>query len=174
MKSDAEIVQEIVAGKQSAYAELVERYEYSVRAVAAEILGDLHSAEDVAQEAFLTAYVKLKTLRKPSAFGAWIFRTARRMAIRASRKAHKWESLDESTAMSEESTDGRLDEEALELMNLVARLPRHERRVVLLKHFGDRNVSEIARMTNRPVGTVTKQLSRAHARLRGWMKGDGE
>ena len=49
-------------------------------------------------------------------------------------------------------------------------LPSQEQRVVLLRYFEGHPVGDIARMIGRPIGTVTKQLSRAHARLRRQME----
>jgi RNA polymerase sigma-70 factor (ECF subfamily) len=45
-------------------------------------------------------------------------------------------------------------------------LPDHEREVLLLRHFDGHDLAAIAAILSRPLGTVTKQLSRAHARLR--------
>jgi DNA-directed RNA polymerase specialized sigma24 family protein len=44
--------------------------------------------------------------------------------------------------------------------------------VVALRHFDGHSVQQIADVTDRPVGTVTKQLSRAHQRLRQWLEED--
>jgi len=52
------------------------------------------------------------------------------------------------------------------LLNLISRLPDHERVLIGLRFFDGQSVAEIAQITARPVGTVTKQLSRAIARLR--------
>ena len=62
--------------------------------------------------------------------------------------------------------NGQLDESSQQLLAAVTQLPRHERRVLMLKHFDGHSVRTIAEMTGRPVGTVTKQLSRAYQRLR--------
>ncbi len=52
------------------------------------------------------------------------------------------------------------------LLSAVARLPRHERLVVSMRYFDGCPVAEVALALGRPVGTVTKQLSRAIERLR--------
>jgi RNA polymerase sigma-70 factor (ECF subfamily) len=58
------------------------------------------------------------------------------------------------------------DDEERALLAAVARLPRAEREVVLLRHFEGRSLPDAARLLGRPLGSVTKQLSRAHQRLR--------
>lgn len=51
------------------------------------------------------------------------------------------------------------------MLNLVAALPDQERAVVLLRYVQGHDVAAIAVILGSPVGTVTKQLSRAHKRL---------
>ena len=57
-----------------------------------------------------------------------------------------------------------------DLAAMIARLPRQECVVVTLKHLNELPIAEIARITGRPVGTVTKQLSRAYTRMRPWLE----
>jgi RNA polymerase sigma factor (sigma-70 family) len=52
------------------------------------------------------------------------------------------------------------------LLAAVMRLPERERQLLMLRHFGGHSVADIAEMLGRPVGTVTKQLSRSYGRLR--------
>lgn len=66
--------------------------------------------------------------------------------------------------------NGRSDELLEELFRAVSRLPERQRRIVLLRYFDGLSVREVAEATGRPVGTVTKYLSRAHRRLRQLLK----
>ena len=75
-----------------------------------------------------------------------------------------------SKDISREQCNGRLSEASEQLLRAVMTLPSQERRVVLLRYFEGHPVGDIARMIGRPTGTVTKQLSRAHARLRRQME----
>jgi RNA polymerase sigma-70 factor, ECF subfamily len=54
------------------------------------------------------------------------------------------------------------------LLSLVARLPDHERVLIGQRYLDGHSIAEIAAITSRPIGTVTKRLSRAIARLRLW------
>ena len=54
------------------------------------------------------------------------------------------------------------------LLSLIARLPENQRVLIGLRYFDGQSTGEIAEITGRPVGTVTKQLSRAMGRLRAW------
>ncbi len=166
MESDRQLVEAAREGDRPSFAKLVERYERTVRAVALNVLEDRHEASDAAQEAFVIAYRKLRTLRRPSAFGAWLGRIARRQALRLARSRRRAAPLGAAEDVACAGDNGRLREEHEQLLAAVERLPRHERAVVMLRHFDGRSVGQIAEMTGRPVGTVTKQLSRAHERLR--------
>ena len=166
MKSDAEVVEAVRCGDKASFGVLVERYQRAVHVAAIGILHDEHAAEDVAQEAFVSAYKKLSDLHDGMAFGAWVLTIARRQALRRSRKEGRMVSLEGLAVPAGEHPDPQLDETSHRLLAAVTRLPEHERQVVLLKHFSGLTVRTIGDITGRPVGTVTKQISRAYARLR--------
>ena len=171
VQTDAELVKAVLAGERRAFAELVKRYEQAVRAVAVDVLGDIHAAEDVAQDCFVIAYQKLNKLRKPSAFGYWLLKVARREAISRGRSGVKMASLEESKVAAVADCDGQLDEGLQEVLAAVMKLPSHEQQVVMLRYFNGQSIRGIAEVTGRGIGTVSKQLSRAHERLREMLKG---
>jgi RNA polymerase sigma-70 factor (ECF subfamily) len=172
MRSDAEIVQDVLEGDRGAFAALVTRHERAVWATAWRVLRDDHAAADAGQEAFLQAFHRLGGLRQPERFGVWLLRIARRESIRMARRRAR----DPSRPLDEADADppSRRDRDpttgfsavAEELLAAVARLPEHERVVVALHYLDGRPVAEIAGALGRPVGTITKQLSRAILRLK--------
>ncbi len=171
VQADAELVKAVLSGERKAFAELVKRYERAVRALALSVLGDSHAAEDVTQDCFVIAYEKLAELRKPEAFGGWLLKIARREAVSRGRLRVKMASLEESKIAAAKDRDGQLDEDLQEVLTAVMKLPRHERQVVMLRYFNGQSIRGISEMTGRAIGTVSKQLSRAHERLRGILKG---
>jgi RNA polymerase sigma-70 factor, ECF subfamily len=171
MHSDEELVRVARLGRRDAFASLVDRYERVVWVTARRILGDDHAAADAAQEAFLQAYRRLHALREPSLFAGWLLRIARREATRMARlrSRHPTRSLDECVEEQPshpDDSEGRFSADSEELLAAIADLPDHERSVVVLRYVDGRSVAEIAAASGRPVGTVTKQLSRALERLR--------
>jgi RNA polymerase sigma-70 factor, ECF subfamily len=166
MKSDSDLVKAVLEGDRDAYSCLFERHERSVQAAALSILSDFHIAQDVVQETFLTAYKKLGELRNGSSFGPWIRKIAKRRAIEISRKVQIRENAKKlATNKDAASNDGEIDSSSRDLLELVMRLPEHERTVVMLRYFDNHSTKVISEITGRPIGTVTMQLSRAHARL---------
>ncbi len=169
MRSDAELVNAVLAGERESFATLVSRYERAVLAETLAVLRDYHRAQDVAQEAFVAAFERLAGLREPRAFGSWLLQIARRRALDAAqrqsgRQAHV------AAERSVPANNGLLDEASRHLLTALGRLPEHERIVIVLNYFESKKVGEIAQITHRPVGTVTVQLSRARARLREMLK----
>lgn len=171
MPSDVELVDQILAGQHQQYAVLVHRYERLVCATAMRSVQDSHRADDVAQEAFVAAFQNLSSLRDRSNFGAWLLGIVRRKAAQAARQDRRSRTSSGDFFQEDKcaSDSGHLSQESLELLELVERLPDQERIVVGLRHFEGHSMQEIANFTGRPVGTVTKQLSRAHARLHVWI-----
>ena len=166
MRTDAELVNTVLDGGKQVFAVLVKRYERPVRAVALDVLGDYHLASDVSQEAFIKAYEQLAGLRKPEAFGPWLMKIAHRCALNSARQKLKEPRLEMKAAAVIDNPDGQLDEDKQRLLAAIVKLPRSEKQVVMLRYLGDNSIKDVAEITGRSVGTVTKQLSRAHKRLR--------
>jgi RNA polymerase sigma-70 factor, ECF subfamily len=137
-----------------------------VLATAWHTLGDYHAAEDVAQETFVAAYENLGSLRDAASFGSWVLRIARRQAVRMAQRRTKTSPIEATDDRPACEDAVRLDDDVRQLLAAVTGLPEHERVVVILRYVEGHNVQAISEMTGRPVGTVTKQLSRAVKRLR--------
>jgi RNA polymerase sigma-70 factor (ECF subfamily) len=170
-QSDAELVLRSRRGDRAAFGCLVERYERAALAAAKAILGCWHDARDAVQDAFVRAYQQINRLWVAAKFGGWFLRIVRREALvlrrrRVSRGRHL------VAAGAEAAEVPAAGELAIDMTGLIGRLPEQECVVVSLRHLDEMAVAEIARVTGRPVGTVTKQLSRAYARMRGWLEGE--
>src|SRR5690242_9999315 len=127
--SDRELVEAVLCGDQNSYAVLVDRYKASVVGVAAQILHDKHAAEDAAQDAFVTAYERLHSLRDAAAFGGWILRIARRVAIHQARRHRHLQWLHVTVGADVAEQNQRIDEQSKELLSLVKLLPEREQLV---------------------------------------------
>jgi RNA polymerase sigma-70 factor (ECF subfamily) len=170
MRTNDELIAAILRGEQVAFAELVRRYERAAWATAWKVLRDYHAAHDATQNAFVEAYRRLGQLRSPAHFGLWLLRITRREALRLARRSGTAHSLASAGDVAVRTPDDPLTPESEELLRAIGRLPEHERLVVALRFLDGRPVAEVARLTGRPVGTVTKQLSRAMERLRSMFR----
>ena len=180
---DRTIVDAVLAGDRDAFRLLVEREGPAVISACARVLGDRSEAEDVAQEAFVTAYRSLGSWRAEGPFGAWISRIAVRLAIRRAgqRKQLTW--LDPLAAEADQPGQDRFrtmgtadaidpahtvirSERDAQVRAAVATLDEPYREVVALRFFAERSLAEIAAVTGRPLGTVKTHLHRGLARLK--------
>lgn len=165
-QSDTELVQEILAGDKEAFTLLLRRYERPVRATVINIVRSSHTADDIAQEAFVRAWQQLPRLQNPKVFGPWLMKIARRCALDSLRKQRSLKYSDSLDQMADHKRNGQLDEKNQHLLEMIQKLPKSEQQVVMLRYFGPNSVSDLAGIVGCSVGTVTKQLSRAHRRLK--------
>lgn len=166
MRTDAELVTACLNGEKDAFAVLVRRYERPARAAALNVCRDYHCAADICQDAFVRAYEKLPRLRKPGSFGPWLMKITRRCALDSVHRNPKEAQLERATAAAIENPDGQLDADKQILLAAVMKLSESQKQVIMLRYFAGHTVKDVAKIAGRSVGTVTKQLSRAHKRLR--------
>lgn len=187
VRDDATLVALVLAGDQSAFAELVDRYHGEVYYLALRQLRQREDAEDLAQEAFLRAYRALTQYDPMRPFGAWLYAITARLCIDAHRRRkvrpvsltrpeegtaaeeREWEIPDTS-----EGPEARVErqDEALRLSALVDRLPPDYRLAILLRHSQDLSYEEIAAATGVPLGTVKARIHRARNQLRAWLEAE--
>jgi len=183
---DLSVVQAVLAGDREAFRVLVDRESAAVVRACYRVLGDMHEAEDVAQETFVTAYRSLATWRGDGPFGAWLARIAVRLAVRVAgrRKAVAWArsaaapgadvlaAIPAGARMQPEQAALRA-ERATATRRALAGLDDPYREVVALRFFGERSLEEIATLTGRPLGTVKTHLRRGLIRLREALEAGG-
>ena len=170
MLSNEELIRAVLDGRHAAFAELVRRYERAAWVTAWKVLRDYHAAQDATQNAFIAAYRQLGGLRHPKYFGAWLLRITQREALRLGRRQERTTPLGHAGAVCT-AEDGAARKDVNDaLLTAIGSLPEHERLVVTLRYLGGNSVAEVAAVTGRPIGTVTKQLSRALGRLHSILK----
>ena len=186
------VVAAVLAGDRDAFRLLVERESASVVRVCYRVLGDLHEAEDAAQEAFVTAFRSLATWRGDGPFGAWLARIALRIALRASSRRKPVIRIDSTQPETSEGTPGTMaasslatgpthdpahlalrGERAASVRSAVARLEEPYREIVALRFFADLSLAEISAESGRPLGTVKTHLHRGLLRLRRTLEAEG-
>lgn len=79
--SDAQLVEQTMAGKREAFDELIRRHQRKAVAVSYRLLGNSHDAAEVAQDAFMKAYSSVKTLESPEKFGGWLMRIVSNLSL---------------------------------------------------------------------------------------------
>ena len=172
-QTDETLVMLSLAGEMRAYEMLVEKYERTVIAAAFSVTHSRFMAEDAAQDAFVTAWMKLNLLREGEKFGAWVCRIAKNCAKNTVMRYQSYLSLDEvgESLLSGdfEADPARLtaDTEQRDLLHKsVSRLPEKVSEIIRLYYFEDLSIAEIARRLHLAEGTVKWQLNNGRKKLR--------
>ena len=166
---ETELIQRTLAGDESAFGFLVDKYKGSVHALAYRKLGDFHTAEEITQDTFLKAYQKLSTLKDPVRFPGWLYVIAARCCISWLRQNRlQTESLDSvegemNTQSWTKYTDARLREE---VHNALESLPESERTVLTLYYMAGMTSEEIGRFIGTSCGAIRDRLYRARMHLK--------
>ena len=172
-RSDETLVLLTLAGDSGAYEELVKKYEHAVYLSALSVTHSHHMAEDAAQDAFVSAWMKLNTLTEPSKYGAWVSQIAKNCAKNMLSRFYAFMPLETVESMSITAGASDEPEEELiasenrkELRETVAKLPKRVREVIELHYFSDLSTEMIARKMGITIGTVKSQLFEGRRRIR--------
>lgn len=176
---DRSVVAAVLSGDRDAFRVLVDREAAGVIRACHRVLGDVHEAEDAAQEAFVTAFQSLAGWRGDGPFGAWVSRIAVRIALRRAQRRRDVTWIDPSAPTMPVDIPGGPDpaatalhaERAAAVRAAVAKLDEPYREVVALRFFAELSLEEIATQTGRPIGTVKTHLHRGLLRLRALVEG---
>ena len=166
---DAELIQRTLAGEESAFGFLVDKYKGSVHALAYRKLGDFHTAEEIAQDTFLKAYQKLSTLKDPARFPGWLYVIAARCCISWLRQNRlQTESFDNvKEEINQQSWAKYADARAREkVQSALENLPESERTVLTLYYMAGMTCEEIGRFIGTSCGAIRDRLYRARIRLK--------
>jgi RNA polymerase sigma-70 factor, ECF subfamily len=169
-QDDTELVARARAGDREAFGELVERYAAAARRVARAVLGDADDADDAAQDAMLSALVKLGQYDPRRPFGPWLLRIVANAATdrRRRRTVRRTEPLDAGLAAGGTRPDTTTERRALaeRLRQALAELPERRRIAVVLFDVEGYTHAEIAGVLGIPEGTVRSEVFHARRRLR--------
>lgn len=153
------------SGDDKAFEELVRRKQGGIRGLMRQLSGDPAAADDFAQEAFLQAWRKLRTLRSPGAFGGWLRRIAVNVFLQHIRRKDLSIQDSENPALHP-SPKGRNPTIKMDLEKALSCLRPGERLCVVLSYSQGLSHGEICSVTGLPLGTVKSHISRGCARLR--------
>jgi RNA polymerase sigma-70 factor (ECF subfamily) len=181
---DADVVALAQQGRESAFRELIRRYERPVFSLIFRMVRDRETAEDLAQEAFIKVLNHIDRYRPEFKLSSWLFKIANNVAIDHLRKRQlSTISIDGSpmaaSAAEVEATSFDVSargESALEEMEsrelgsaiekAISTLRPEYRSCIMLRHVEGRSYEEIAATLDLPLGTVKTYIHRARHELR--------
>ncbi len=180
---DVRLIDRFKNGENSAFEELVLKYQDQIYNLCRHMLGNAHDAQDAAQDTFLKAYQKLKDFKPGAALYTWLYRIAVNTCIDYKRRPF-FVSLFKKSDVGEEfveepSSDWPSPERLYEskqiglaLHNSIRKLPSKLRTAIILKEIEGLSYEEIADILEVSIGTVKSRISRAREELKGLMKKD--
>ncbi len=172
---DAQLIRKSLQGDSAAYGRLVQAYQDRLFNTIAHVVGCREEAEDVVQEAFVQAYVKLSTFQGHSAFYTWLYRIAFNTAVSRRRRKKSEVSVERSRELSgaEPVDTGDAPSERMEREERVEQVQRalsalsdQHRTILVLREMDGCCYDTISEILDLPIGTVRSRLHRARLQLR--------
>jgi RNA polymerase sigma-70 factor (ECF subfamily) len=151
-------------GDRSAFAEIVRRRQSPIRNLMRRFCGDYTLADDLAQQVFLKVWLNIRSLRRASAFNAWLKRLAVSVWLQHIRKKDALRGSNELSGLEgphRESTSVGMD-----LDRALATLSETGRLCVVLSYHEGMSHREIADVTQMPLGTVKSHIRNGARHLR--------
>lgn len=174
---ETQLVEQCLAGAQSAWEELIQTYSRRVYALCYRFTNSDNESQDLTQEVFLRVFKSLGSFRAgEGCFGVWLTRLTRNLLVdhyRRTKRDRLTDGIDDKLSVLEERTAqaGRTDgllagREAGELLqSALQKLSPELREAVILRDLQELEYREIASVLNVPEGTVKSRLNRGRAEL---------
>ena len=161
---DAPLVRAARAGSQTAFGRLVERHQQGLRAFLRRAAGA--DADDVAQEAFVTAWANLNRLRDDEGFRPWLYGIAWRKALTLTRSAARSAHRDQEWTRERDGEEtGLAAEDRMALETAMATLAPDQRAAVTLCLADGWSHGEAADALGLPLGTIKSHVARGRDKL---------
>ncbi len=179
MKDEEELIQAALDGQSQSFGILVQRYQDRLYTAMIHVVGSTDEAEDVVQEAFIQAYVKLDTFQRNSRFFTWLYRIAFNYALSRRRRNRNQVSLDQSRETTgndptdhREGPDAQIvrDESVIQVRRAMEKLTEDHRAILVLREMQGMSYEHIAEILEIEIGTVRSRLNRARSQLKATLE----
>lgn len=158
---DNSVIHACQNGDKAAYAGLVERHYKGVFALCLGMLGNVHDAEDAAQEAMLKGFLRIRKLKKHKQFEWWILRIAKNHCIDFLRKQKRIR----ASGVKESRLTDHQDSDHDELEQAIRCLPQELRVPLTMFYFDDKNAKTIADKLNISHSGTCQRIREARRKL---------
>lgn len=170
--NDLDTARKIAAGDPDTMEAFVREHYAPVLRLMRHLTRRIEDAEDLTQQAFLTARRQAGTFKGHSSLRTWLHRVAFHEYTHWKRRQRKTERLSATLAAHEPGFAACL--EAAELLDALHRLPAHHRETFLLHEVQELSLQDVAKVLGKPIGTVKSRLFHARRQLRAALEGGHE
>ena len=166
MPSDRELIDSCLRGEQSAWTELISKYQRLIYSVARKLCPQTEDCADVFQRVCLDLYQSLKQLRNDRTLPAWLITVTRRRAYAVLRGAREDISIEDYVAASDPQVDAVEKEFLLE--RAITELPERCESLIRLLYFdsAEPTYEEISQRLEMPVASIGPTRARCLEKLR--------
>jgi RNA polymerase sigma factor (sigma-70 family) len=171
--SDAQLVIASRHGDRGAFGQIVRRYQAMVSGVIYSWCGDLHRSEDLAQDAFISAWKSLSGLREPARLGAWLCQIARRRVTDdhrgIARERLRLERIipPQAASSAEEPVADMISAEERELLwRTLSQVAEPYRETMILYYRQGRSTADVAAVMEVSEDLVRQRLARGRQMLK--------
>ncbi len=172
MKDQEKIIARARRGDADAFEQLVAAYRDQVFRLALRMCGSEADADEVAQEAFLSAWKALPNFRGESQFSTWLYQLTTHAAIDLMRREKRQIAAADITEVSAADPAPSPQQQAEQseqreiVRDAILQLAPEQREVVVLRFMEELSYEEIGAVLKLPSGTVKSRLNRAKAQLK--------
>ena len=174
IEDDHILIDKVLRGDQSAFHQLVLKYQNFVFTITHRVLSSREEAEEAAQDTFLKVYRTLGKFERKSKFSTWLYSVAYRTAIDTVRKKKLHvDSIDQEDSYLQISDTQKTPDLLLQNQDLqvqlkaaIQRLKPVDASVITLFYLHEKNVKEIAEITGLSVSNIKTKLHRLRETLR--------
>lgn len=172
MKDQEKIIARARRGDADAFEQLVVAYRDQVFRLALRMCGSEADADEVAQEAFLSAWKALPNFRGESQFSTWLYQLSTHAAIDLMRREKRQIAAADITEVSAADPAPSPQQQAEQseqreiVRDAILQLAPEQREVVVLRFMEELSYEEIGAVLKLPSGTVKSRLNRAKAQLK--------
>lgn len=175
--SDSKIIKQLKQGNETAFKNMVERYQKPVINICYGLLQNREDAEDIAQDIFIEVFRKIQDFREDSKLSTWLYRIAVNRSLNHIRdhKKHRWfRSFDDEVSekskkflqvevAKSDQPEYKLENQqrALILKEAINCLPKNQKVAFILCKYEDLSYQEIAEVMELSVSSVESLLFRA-------------
>jgi RNA polymerase sigma factor (sigma-70 family) len=175
LNNDEYYIKEVLKGKSSEFAYLVEKYKDMVFTIASRISGNREDAEEIAQDVFVKAYQGLANFKASSKFSTWLYSIAYNHSISFIRKKHLDTCSIDNLGTSIQDTIGENDSQFIEMETIPTQyaikalesLDKTDQIILTLFYQNESQVKEISKITGLTITNIKVRLFRGRKKLLG-------
>lgn len=171
--TDEQLLHAAKSGDDSAFRELVKRYESRVAATVFGMLGNCPEADDVGQETFIRFYNGLNKFRGEASIGTYLTRIAMNLSLNEIKRKKRRSFLffgktqnDDGVEIEDQNSSTEYSDEKELVQKAIGQLDSIFRSVVVLRLIDGFSTEETAKILKIPIGTVLSRLARAQKKLK--------